>query len=289
MKRTFGEIPGINIGAIYKSRKDAAAAGIHRPLVKGISGSQIEGADSISISGGYEDDLDLGDEIIYTGEGGQENGKQVKDQELSGGNLALAVSELQGLPVRVLRGAHKGNSYAPKIGYRYDGLYRVDSHWHEIGKAGFKVWRFRLLKLGAGDASDGHETQDIFSFPAGRVKPKRIALSVQRVIRDSGLGRAIKRLYEYKCQVCGIQIATPSGFYAEAAHIRPVGLPHDGPDIAQNLLCLCPNHHLMFDKGVFAIDSDLKLIGIPGELNVHKDHQVAMEFIEYHRKIFTEF
>lgn len=41
------------------------------------------GADAIVVSGGYEDDNDDGDEIIYTGQGGNDpdSGKQVADQE----------------------------------------------------------------------------------------------------------------------------------------------------------------------------------------------------------------
>ena len=75
--------------------------------MKGISGSQNEGADSIVASGGYEDDHDFGDIIIYTGEGGRDpnTGTHVADQEFRGGNRALAVSCDEGLPVRVIRGA----------------------------------------------------------------------------------------------------------------------------------------------------------------------------------------
>lgn len=71
--RIFGEIQGISVGAIFANRKEAAAAAVHKPLQAGISGSKDEGADSIVISGGYEDDFDSGDEIIYTGEGGQDD------------------------------------------------------------------------------------------------------------------------------------------------------------------------------------------------------------------------
>ena len=70
----------------------------------GISGSSSEGADAIVLSGGYEDDFDEGDVIVYTGEGGNQQGKQVKDQTFTKGNLALAVSQTKGLPVRVIRG-----------------------------------------------------------------------------------------------------------------------------------------------------------------------------------------
>ena len=57
-------------------------------------------------SGGYEDDQDLGNLIIYTGYGGRDpaTGRQVSDQPFSLWNRALAYSSLNGLPVRVIRG-----------------------------------------------------------------------------------------------------------------------------------------------------------------------------------------
>ena len=93
--RVFGEIEGIPVGTSFATRKEAAASGIHKPLQAGISGSKDEGSDSIVISGGYEDDFDSGDEIIYTGEGGQDDkGRHIANQELVRGNLALAKSEI---------------------------------------------------------------------------------------------------------------------------------------------------------------------------------------------------
>lgn len=288
-KRLFGEIEGVKDGDFFESRKALHEAGVHLPIQAGISGSQKDGADSIVISGGYEDDTDFGDEIIYTGHGGQDvNGRQIADQTLTVGNMGLAISENEGLPVRVIRGAHKNNPYAPEAGYRYDGLYIVDSHWHETGKSGFKVWRFKLIK--AKGALPATKKQDKpVQFPQGNATPKRVNLQVQRIIRDSRLGKKVKSLYNYKCQVCGIQIKTEAGFYAEAAHIKPVGKPHDGPDTADNLLCLCPNHHLMFDKGVFAIAKDYRLLGISGILNIHPEHTVLPEFLDYHRVTITDF
>jgi putative restriction endonuclease len=90
-ERVFGEIEGVLVGSRFATRKQVAAAGIHKPLISGISGSKDEGADSIVISGGYEDDSDSGDIIIYTGEGGQnEQGRHIADQQLIRRNLALA-------------------------------------------------------------------------------------------------------------------------------------------------------------------------------------------------------
>ncbi len=287
--RVFGEIQGVSIGTTFQTRKDAAAAGVHKPLQKGISGSKDEGADSIVISGGYEDDFDSGDEIIYTGAGGQdERGRQIENQKLSGDNLALAKSEIDGLPVRVIRGADKKNSYAPEAGYRYDGLYKVDSHWHEIGKAGFLVYRFKLTKLDANlPPNKLNKGLDLTILPIGSDNPRRATATSQRIIRDTKLGKEIKKLYDYKCQVCSIEIKTNAGPYAEAAHIKPVGKPHNGPDRPDNLLCLCPNHHLMLDKGVYMIADDLTLIGLEGSLEKHPDHQISIEHIRYHREMFN--
>ena len=190
----------------------------------------------------------------------------------------------------MIRGAHKGNPFAPVSGYRYDGLYRVDSHWSETGKSGFKMYRYRLLKLNnalppkvqAKNASIDLEKK------YGSENPKRTTQTVQRVIRDSKLGRQLKKLYDYKCQVCDLQIETDAGFYAEAAHIKPVGSPHDGPDLIENLLCLCPNHHLMFDKGVFFVNEDMSLDGINGRLYLNKSHNMSKEYLAFHRGMFNK-
>lgn len=49
---------------------------------------------AIVLSGQYEDDLDNSDDVIYTGQGGNNllgDKKQVQDQKLERGNLALKV------------------------------------------------------------------------------------------------------------------------------------------------------------------------------------------------------
>ena len=105
--RIFGEVKGIEVGTEFASRAELAASGIHKPTQAGISGSSTKGADSIVVSGGYEDDEDYGDYLIYGGQAGFDpNTKlQNEDAELSRGNLALVVSYNKGLPVRVTQGA----------------------------------------------------------------------------------------------------------------------------------------------------------------------------------------
>jgi putative restriction endonuclease len=147
--RHFGDIPGVDEGAIFANRKELARSGVHRPLQAGICGSKFEGAESIVLSGGYEDDVDNGDVIIYTGHGGNIPGRatQFQDQELDRQNLALVKSYENQTPVRVIRGSRHKSPFSPTTGFQYGGLYRVARWWEQQGKSGFKVFRFELVKI----------------------------------------------------------------------------------------------------------------------------------------------
>lgn len=151
----FGHPPDYQVGCHFESRAALSRAGVHGPRIAGIAGSGRLGARSVVLAGAYEDTQDFGDVIIYTGQGGRDpiTGRQISHQLLTRGNLALAVNHLQGLPVRVIRGAGLDSPYAPQTGYRYDGLYRVEAYWSEVGTSGFRIWRFRLCKT---DSMPGH-------------------------------------------------------------------------------------------------------------------------------------
>jgi putative restriction endonuclease len=144
----IGAIPGIAPGATFDNRKALAAAGVHRPLIAGICGTGVTGAESIVLNGGYVDDIDSWNEVTYTGHGGNDTTTkcQVSNQSWEApGNAALVTSERIVAPVRVVRGYKGGTDYAPRAGYRYDGLYRVVRHWEETGKDGFRICRFTLV------------------------------------------------------------------------------------------------------------------------------------------------
>jgi putative restriction endonuclease len=167
---------------VYLDRKAAAAAGVHPPTDAGICGGEKEGAESVVVSGGYVDDLDYGDLIVYTGQGGRDPStkRQIKDQVLKRGSLALARSCLDGLPVRVIRGYKGDKAYAPASGYRYDGLYRVEEYWHDIGRDGFRIWRYRLLAID-GDAATFPPPTTPPSYPL----PQRTPTTTQRIVRST--------------------------------------------------------------------------------------------------------
>lgn len=280
---TFGDLPGLSEGDVFNNRKALTAAGIHKVIMGGIDGNRWQGAASIVLNGGYVDDFDLGDEIIYTGHGGNDSntGRQIKDQTWeSSGNKALLVSEMHGLPVRVTRGYKHRSPLSPKVGFVYAGLYSVTEHFEEKGKDGFLICRFRLQKINPETVAPSN--QPILS--AGNAESKRQATTVLRIVRDTKLSRELKALYNYTCQICGIRISVKGIGYAEAAHIKPLGNPHNGQDTPNNLLCLCPNHHVMFDKGILSISEDFEVLGKePGQIQLHPSHVVDQANLNYHR------
>lgn len=148
-QRLFGHVPGYPEGSLFENRAELNESRVHVPVQADIAGSQREGAESIVLSGGYEDDVDYGDMIIYTGHGGRDprTGQQTHDQPSTHGNRALALSKHNGLPVRVVRGSSHDSPRSPPSGYSYDGLYEVEDFWHEVGKSGFRIWRFSLVKI----------------------------------------------------------------------------------------------------------------------------------------------
>jgi len=295
VKIVFGEIPGINEGDWFEGRKEMMSSGFHRKWGSGIDGNGKEGTAAIVLSGGYEDDLDEGDLIIYTGAGGNDpnSGKQIADQTWSNpGNAGLLKSMDEGLAVRVIRGFKHKSDYSPKSGYTYGGIYNVIDAWQETGKRGFKICRYKLVYAGSNpersiievletNQSDNENQELDHSIR----EKKRVLGNILRVVRDTELAVTIKSLYNHECQICGIAIPTKNGFYAEGAHIKPLGKPHNGDDSLANLLCLCPNHHVMFDKGVISISDDYKVIGVINEkLKLHTNHKIDQNNLKYHRE-----
>jgi len=282
----FGEIPGIIEGQWFKGRKEMMPTSFHRNWGAGIDGNGNEGTAAIVLSGGYEDDFDSGDEIIYTGAGGNDpnTGKQIEDQTWANrGNAGLLKSMNEGLPVRVIRGYSHKSEFSPKTGYTYAGLYSVVDAWEEKGKSGYKICRFRLEYSGQ---NMQRKTPEEIELDYSTKEKKRKEGTVLRIIRDTKIAHDIKKLYNYECQVCGITISTKSGRYAEGAHIKPLGKPHEGDDNPDNLLCLCPNHHVKFDKGCFSIMDSFQFMGCEsGLLIIHQEHRINKTNLEYHRKI----
>jgi hypothetical protein len=123
---------------------------------------------------------------------------------------------------------------------------------------------------------------------------QQVKVSTYRYIRDTKLARTLKASYENKCQICGAQISTAGqGPYSEAHHIQP--LNQDGPDVRENLVVLCPNHHAEFDYGGLAVEPGTHKVIHSDKSNyfhnkaIHVNHHLDDVYLTFHlERIFGQ-
>ncbi|KAL4277923.1 hypothetical protein GQ457_03G028440 [Hibiscus cannabinus] len=154
MKKRIGVVPGVEIGDIFFFRMELSLVGLHFPSMAGIDYMAIKGepeservALSIVSSGGYDDDAEDPDILVYSGQGGSASrDKEASDQQLVRGNLALERSYHRGNEVRVIRGL-KDNIHQMSKVYVYDGLYKIQESWMEKGKSGCNMFKYKLVRI----------------------------------------------------------------------------------------------------------------------------------------------
>jgi len=108
------------------------------------------------------------------------------------------------------------------------------------------------------EAAATRTTNEVSEFTGAETGADEIVERAQRLReeqqRDRIIVSRVKRMYEDTCCYCGLQLHVGSGrFYSEAAHVKPLGRPSNGPDKISNLIVLCPNHHKQFDNGVIQL------------------------------------
>ncbi|MEV5435921.1 YDG/SRA domain-containing protein [Streptomyces sp. NPDC052682] len=318
IERVIGHIEGVAVGAVFHRRADLMRAKLHRTNQKGISwledrdGQEV--GDAIVLNGGYEDDEDHWTWVRYTGaspdkDKDERTGRLLRSQSWSyRDNAALKRSYERGHPIRVIRGYRGDSRYSLPDDYRYDGLYKIVAIRTAVSKSpapdgsDIKICQFDLERLA--DPLQGSTPverhvagllEELADEP-GEVKfPEVRTVRIQRLVRDAEVSRRVKDLYEGECQFCGIRLVGPDGkSYSEGAHIKPLGKPHHGPDVEQNLLCLCPNCHVRLDIGAIVVADDWSIVVRAGMLDMpvlprllmRGWHQVHPEYIRYHRSVW---
>lgn len=130
-------------------------------------------------------------------------------------------------------------------------------------------WEGRFPRLGWLRLSETRRAEDLGD------PPKRVAAMTTRVIRDTRLCERLKQLHRHTCQRCGTSLQLPDGGrYSEGHHLKPLGNPHNGPDIAPNVLVLCPNCHALCDLGAIRL--------FPKKIRATAAHSVGVTFVDYH-------
>ncbi|KUO78083.1 MAG: hypothetical protein APF81_08080 [Desulfosporosinus sp. BRH_c37] len=124
----------------------------------------------------------------------------------------------------------------------------------------------------------------------GSLEPEKKLRSVIATSRNLSIVKFLKNLYKDKCQICGETIeVSPNSFMSEVHHIKPLGV-YNGPDVTENAIVLCPNHHTMFDRGAITIDIDQKIVihfNPENPLNnkhIDLKHKINGSYIDFHNQ-----
>ncbi|KAK0649155.1 PUA-like domain-containing protein [Cercophora newfieldiana] len=141
---------GLTPGAWWPLQRLALFHGAHGSAGGGISGSPIHGCYSIVVSGRsvYHDmDEDRGETLFYSADNSVHNTNRNAVDTITNRTRSLQVSHREGRPVRVLRSQGGTRAYAPKVGIRYDGLYRVVKQLERTNRSGGRYLQFKLQRL----------------------------------------------------------------------------------------------------------------------------------------------
>jgi 5-methylcytosine-specific restriction protein A len=99
---------------------------------------------------------------------------------------------------------------------------------------------------------------------------------VEYVLRNRRLVEELKKLYDNTCQICGIKLQlSESTFYSEVHHIVPLGRPHNGADRLENMVCVCPNDHVLLDLRAIPL-KDLKVL----------KHEISPQYVSFHNSLY---
>ncbi|WP_406016643.1 HNH endonuclease [Streptomyces sp. NBC_00984] len=140
-------------------------------------------------------------------------------------------------------------------------------------------WRVPLVRR------EAHRRTSRGDHPTRGSAPPRIN---SRRPSDVNSARKLKHWYQDSCQICATTLVLPSPHhrYSEAAHIR--AREDGGPDLTENLLCLCPNCHVRFDGGTYVPTDDLTVVDTVEDrpevkLKPHQWHYINPAYVRHHR------
>ena len=122
-----------------------------------------------------------------------------------------------------------------------------------------------------------------------------------RPFREAAFTRNIRAIYNRTCAMTGLCIINGGGRpEVEAAHIRPIGNDHNGPDSVRNGIALSRSIHWMFDRGLLSLTDDYEILMVKhlipdpikrflnpdGKILLPADRRLCPhpQFIRYHRE-----
>ncbi|XP_076243586.1 uncharacterized protein LOC143184895 isoform X2 [Calliopsis andreniformis] len=138
MNYTYGPIPGFPSGSWWGIRMDCSRDRVHDPFDDNIQNGPFGVTSVCTSSTNINEDVDFGNSLTLTGQK-YLDGKSDKDP--------LTINYECQIPIRLIRSYNLLNEFAPKTGYRYDGLYIVTKFWVGLNSDSTKYYKFALMRL----------------------------------------------------------------------------------------------------------------------------------------------
>ena len=165
----------------------------------------------------------------------------------------------------------------------------------------FDILQAGIMSVAANSDLPGAAAGDVVT----EVERPVVERILSRPLRDAGFRSAVLNAYDFTCAFTGLRILNGQGrAEVDAAHIRPVGHNHGGPDSVRNGLALSKTVHWLFDRGVVAIGDDYRILESPGRMPpkvktlMNRDGCIRVperpserpypDFLAYHRKMFED-
>jgi putative restriction endonuclease len=189
----------------------------------------------------------------------------------------------------------RGNNGETNLGTFQRAVREIPDHEFEV-----------ILETAFLPALDDPNNADLSSGPPYLQEPMEafdrqiVQTLISRPFRDRAFKAAIRDAYQDTCAFTGLRLINGGGRpEVDAAHIRPVGDGHNGPDSIRNGLALCKTAHWLFDRGLITLADDYKIVQAKGLvapeisrlLNVDGMARVPaaahlkphIQFLQYHR------
>jgi putative restriction endonuclease len=118
-----------------------------------------------------------------------------------------------------------------------------------------------IVKLGFDTTSDRTAGFIMIAEEPAEYDRPVIERLARRPFRDAAFAKNVVMAYGSTCAVTGLRLINGGGrCEVEAAHIRPVGEDHRGPDSVRNGIALSRTVHWMFDRGLLTLTDDYKIL-----------------------------
>lgn len=132
--------------------------------------------------------------------------------------------------------------------------------------------------------NDGNAIKTAHKWATQRIRQR---YSTSKLSRDASFSKRVLDAYGYRCAVCGCDIQE----MLQAAHEHGYTVAETSYDDPAHGICLCANHHLLYDSGLLIIDLPKKRYMCKAEIRdqkwyAHYSKQEEGRFVE--RPVLTE-